>query len=444
MLHDLALTVKCRRTARGAIDIKLYAFARCLQPRPSTPLSPFPPPLHPLAWESAAKFRDADARADALLRCCGIMSGYESHTAAPVFRAEADDSRKAMTSTLAEGPKAYHAACFGQEWADAFQQKDWEARRQAVQTLGRLPQAHGHVTAVDLVCSRLGDSDALVRRAALDAGVRLLMPEPASEDATEEEASAAAEALAKVQGSEMCRSFVDKVLELLRSDEDWGVRRVAMASLGAAAPRGAESALAAVKPFLADTDDDVRAAAAAAAGRLAPLGDEAWITPLLKLLQDDDEGVRQAALLAVARTTPKGHRAALEAVGDVMDDDDAAYTAVQRQSQAPRGDNAAGLAQVKKTQPAGATASFPAAIQCGLLAKRKQLSELYGFSNINTGEWTDGLVALLVREAVSDTSDNKKWEATSDPTCRLDGPVDAIWIENMKRHWALAALDLDG
>ena len=28
-----------------------------------------------------------------------------------------------------------------------------------------------------------------------------------------------------------------------------------------------------------------------------------------------------------------------------------------------------------------------------------------------------GEVALLVREAVSDTSDNKKWEATSDPTC---------------------------
>lgn len=52
------------------------------------------------------------------------------------------------------------------------------------------------------------------------------------------------------------------------------------------------------------------------------------------------------------------------------------------------------------------------------------MEELYGFSNINTGEWTDGLVALLVREAVSDTSDNKKWVL-------FDGPVDAIWIENM-------------
>eukprot|EP00930_Biecheleria_cincta_P008309 TRINITY_DN10972_c0_g3_i1.p1 TRINITY_DN10972_c0_g3~~TRINITY_DN10972_c0_g3_i1.p1 ORF type:complete len:4176 (-),score=874.55 TRINITY_DN10972_c0_g3_i1:69-11708(-) len=50
--------------------------------------------------------------------------------------------------------------------------------------------------------------------------------------------------------------------------------------------------------------------------------------------------------------------------------------------------------------------------------------ELYGSFNENTGEWKDGLVALLVREAVSDTSDNKKW-------VNFDGPVDAIWIENM-------------
>ncbi|OLP97718.1 Dynein heavy chain 6, axonemal [Symbiodinium microadriaticum] len=206
---------------------------------------------------------------------------------------------------------------------------------------------------VTLVCSCIGDSDALVRRAALDAGVRLLIPAPVSEDASE------------------------------------------------------EGALVALQPFLTDTDDDVRAAAAAAAGRLAPLGDEAWITPLLKLLEDDDEAVRQAALLAVARTAPKGHRGALEAVGDLMDDDDALVSAVCSlhlgQSQAPCGNNATRLTQMKKFE---------------------HESELYGFSNINTGEWTDGLVALLVREAVSDTSDSKKWVV-------FDGPVDAIWIENM-------------
>eukprot|EP00392_Amoebophrya_sp_AT5.2_P005332 g5341.t1 len=56
--------------------------------------------------------------------------------------------------------------------------------------------------------------------------------------------------------------------------------------------------------------------------------------------------------------------------------------------------------------------------------KSVTMNELYGSFNLNTGEWTDGLIAILVREAVSDTSDNKKW-------VNFDGPVDAIWIENM-------------
>eukprot|EP00928_Gymnodinium_smaydae_P068050 TRINITY_DN5109_c0_g7_i1.p1 TRINITY_DN5109_c0_g7~~TRINITY_DN5109_c0_g7_i1.p1 ORF type:complete len:4115 (+),score=1184.64 TRINITY_DN5109_c0_g7_i1:176-12520(+) len=56
--------------------------------------------------------------------------------------------------------------------------------------------------------------------------------------------------------------------------------------------------------------------------------------------------------------------------------------------------------------------------------KSISMEELYGSFNENTGEWKDGLVAILVREAVSDTSDNKKW-------VNFDGPVDAIWIENM-------------
>jgi hypothetical protein len=50
--------------------------------------------------------------------------------------------------------------------------------------------------------------------------------------------------------------------------------------------------------------------------------------------------------------------------------------------------------------------------------------ELYGSFNENTGEWADGLVAILVREAVQDQTPMKKW-------VNFDGPVDAIWIENM-------------
>jgi dynein heavy chain len=44
--------------------------------------------------------------------------------------------------------------------------------------------------------------------------------------------------------------------------------------------------------------------------------------------------------------------------------------------------------------------------------------------NILTLEWRDGLMALSVRAACNDTSDDHKWIVS-------DGPVDALWIENM-------------
>ncbi|KAM8939967.1 dynein axonemal heavy chain 6 [Pelodytes ibericus] len=52
------------------------------------------------------------------------------------------------------------------------------------------------------------------------------------------------------------------------------------------------------------------------------------------------------------------------------------------------------------------------------------MGELYGEVNNLTFEWKDGLMALSVRAAVNDTSKDHKWII-------CDGPVDALWIENM-------------
>ncbi len=56
--------------------------------------------------------------------------------------------------------------------------------------------------------------------------------------------------------------------------------------------------------------------------------------------------------------------------------------------------------------------------------KSISMGELYGNFNLLTNEWTDGLGASIVREAVADTTNDRKWIV-------FDGPVDAVWIENM-------------
>jgi dynein heavy chain len=52
------------------------------------------------------------------------------------------------------------------------------------------------------------------------------------------------------------------------------------------------------------------------------------------------------------------------------------------------------------------------------------MDELYGAVNLATMEWKDGLIGNITRQQVSDTSTDEKWTV-------LDGPVDALWIENM-------------
>lgn len=52
------------------------------------------------------------------------------------------------------------------------------------------------------------------------------------------------------------------------------------------------------------------------------------------------------------------------------------------------------------------------------------MGELYGEYNLLTNEWKDGLASTLIRSAVGDTTLVRKWVV-------FDGPVDALWIENM-------------
>jgi len=53
-----------------------------------------------------------------------------------------------------------------------------------------------------------------------------------------------------------------------------------------------------------------------------------------------------------------------------------------------------------------------------------KMGELYGEYNLLTNEWIDGLGSTIIRGCVADTTPNRKWVV-------FDGPVDAIWIENL-------------
>ncbi|XP_052104325.1 dynein axonemal heavy chain 2-like isoform X7 [Mytilus californianus] len=56
--------------------------------------------------------------------------------------------------------------------------------------------------------------------------------------------------------------------------------------------------------------------------------------------------------------------------------------------------------------------------------KSLSLGELYGEFDLNTNEWTDGVLSSVVRNACNDDKLDERW-------ILFDGPVDTLWIESM-------------
>lgn len=67
---------------------------------------------------------------------------------------------------------------------------------------------------------------------------------------------------------------------------------------------------------------------------------------------------------------------------------------------------------------------YPKAIIETINPKSVTMGQLYGEFDLQTHEWTDGVVSSLIRNGVEESLPDSRWYV-------FDGPVDAIWIESM-------------
>ena len=80
----------------------------------------------------------------------------------------------------------------------------------------------------------------------------------------------------------------------------------------------------------------------------------------------------------------------------------------------------------------GSAASFSRVLTSSLNPKSISMDELYGSVSQLTQEWSDGLASSIMRAAMADTDlSHQHW-------IHFDGPVDALWIENMVSRAATA------
>lgn len=73
-------------------------------------------------------------------------------------------------------------------------------------------------------------------------------------------------------------------------------------------------------------------------------------------------------------------------------------------------------------------ATYSHVVTSSLNPKSISMDELYGSVSALTQEWSDGLASSIMRAAMADTDlSHQHW-------IHFDGPVDALWIENMVSH----------